>query len=84
MSDIRRKSDIKYFKKYYNGKVLILRITCPEETRIKRGWIFRQGIDDVESECDLDDYQDWDLIVENNGHIDGDEIINLIISKLEL
>ncbi|KAL9901199.1 probable phosphomevalonate kinase isoform X1 [Glossina fuscipes] len=82
VSDIRRKSDIKYFKECYNGKVLIVRITCSEETRIKRGWIFRHGVDDVESECDLDDYENWDLTVENNGHLDGDEIINLIISEL--
>uniref|UniRef100_A0A1A9W711 Phosphomevalonate kinase n=1 Tax=Glossina brevipalpis TaxID=37001 RepID=A0A1A9W711_9MUSC len=84
ISDIRRKSDIKYFKERYHDKVLIVRITCPEEIRIKRGWMYRHGIDDVESECDLDDYEHWDLTVENNEQLDGDEIINLIMNKFEL
>ncbi|XP_063930717.1 phosphomevalonate kinase-like isoform X2 [Zophobas morio] len=50
VSDIRRKTDVQWFK----------------NTRKNRGWIFTEGVDDVDSECNLDDFSDWDLQIKNS------------------
>ena len=100
VSDIRRKTDIEWFKQNYGEKIKIIRITASDEVRRRRGWIFTEGtitrnisnrsrftfvvlgVDDVTSECDLDDFLDWDLVIGNNdteGLEKGyDEIIQLI------
>nr|XP_974268.1 PREDICTED: phosphomevalonate kinase [Tribolium castaneum] len=67
VSDIRRKTDIHWFKNTYKDKIIkLIRIQADEVTRQKRGWVFTEGVDDVTSECDLDDFSDWDLIIKNN------------------
>lgn len=66
VSDIRRKTDIKWFQDTY-GKNLIrrIRIYADESVRQSRGWQFEPGVDDIQSECDLDDYFQWDLMIDN-------------------
>lgn len=81
VSDIRRKSDVKFFKETYGDKIVTIRITCPEIIRAERGWIYQLGVDDVPSECDLDDYEQWDLVIENNGSLKGDLLVDLIFTK---
>ncbi|XP_044258370.1 phosphomevalonate kinase isoform X2 [Tribolium madens] len=67
VSDIRRKTDIQWFKNTYKDKIIkLIRVEADEMTRQKRGWIFTEGVDNVTSECDLDDFNDWDLIIKNN------------------
>lgn len=78
VSDIRRKADIKWFKETFGDKIKLVRIFCPESLRIERGWKFTKGIDDIQSECDLDDFHDWDLLVENDGKKEIDEILGTI------
>lgn len=65
VSDIRRKTDIKYFKEegYY---IKTIRIEANDEVRKARGWVFEDGIDNVQSECDLDNFEQWDFKVDNN------------------
>ncbi|XP_063368272.1 phosphomevalonate kinase [Cydia amplana] len=65
VSDIRRKTDICWFKETYGNLIRTIRITADEDTRVKRGYKFKEGIDDVASECDLDDYTLWDLVIDN-------------------
>ncbi|KAI8434156.1 hypothetical protein MSG28_012277 [Choristoneura fumiferana] len=65
VSDIRRKTDIQWFTDTYPDLIRTIRITADEETRKKRGYSFKEGVDNVVSECDLDDYTLWDLVVEN-------------------
>lgn len=66
VSDIRRKTDIEFFRSHsYNIKTI--RINASQEVRKARGWTFQNGIDDVQSECDLDDFKQWDLVVHNDG-----------------
>ena len=80
LSDARRLCDIEYFKnseEFRNTKVLTIRICASNETRIKRGWTFTPGIDDKETECGLDQYQDWDFIIDNDGSNED------LIKKLE-
>lgn len=65
VSDVRRKTDIRWFKETYPELIRTIRITADKETRIKRGYQFATGVDDVASECDLDDYNDWDVVIDN-------------------
>lgn len=81
VSDIRRKTDIKYFRETFGSKVHLIRIKCDNCIREERGWKFQAGVDDIQSECDLDDWNDWDLVVENSGERDGDEILREIVEK---
>lgn len=43
VSDIRRKTDIEWFKQNYGEKVKIIRITAGDEVRKQRGWVFTEG-----------------------------------------
>jgi phosphomevalonate kinase len=49
--------------------------------RIDRGWKFEEGVDDIQSECDLDDFVEWDLVLENDGRRDVEEFLDEIIEK---
>ncbi|CRK90550.1 CLUMA_CG004254, isoform A [Clunio marinus] len=58
VSDIRRKTDIKWFRETFKDKIKLIRIKCDDEIRCKRGWKFEAGVDDIQSECDLDNWDD--------------------------
>ena len=71
--DCRRKSDIQFFKSVGTA-VATVRICSDEAAREKRGWQFTPGIDDAETECDLDDFE-FDFKIHNNiGTSDADLI----------
>ena len=65
IADVRRKTDIQFFDKFTNLK---LRVEASQETRQKRNWIFISGVDDGETENDLDSYQKWDFVIDNDGN----------------
>nr|CAD7257678.1 unnamed protein product [Timema shepardi] len=67
VSDIRRKSDLQWFRENFSNVVKCMRITSSDNIRTQRGWVFTPGVDDVESECGLDDVTDWDWLIYNNG-----------------
>ncbi|XP_003695278.1 phosphomevalonate kinase [Apis florea] len=66
VSDIRRKTDIQWFTENFKDICKTIRIESDDSIRIERGWTFVTGIDDAETECDLDDINTWDLKVTNN------------------
>uniref|UniRef100_A0A182SFX1 Phosphomevalonate kinase n=1 Tax=Anopheles maculatus TaxID=74869 RepID=A0A182SFX1_9DIPT len=73
VSDIRRKTDVRYFREMFGPeRIRTVRIEASEAIRAERGWRFQTGVDDVQSECDLDDYGSWDLLMRNE-HADGVE-----------
>ncbi|CAO1404430.1 unnamed protein product [Diamesa hyperborea] len=74
VSDIRRQNDIRWFRETFQNKVKLIRIKCDDQIRINRGWKFEDGIDNIQSECDLDDFNEWNLVVENDGLKDIDQI----------
>ncbi|XP_031332641.1 phosphomevalonate kinase isoform X2 [Photinus pyralis] len=43
VSDIRRKTDIKWFKATYGGQIRTVRISATEQTRVNRGFVFTKG-----------------------------------------
>ncbi|XP_066246163.1 phosphomevalonate kinase [Euwallacea similis] len=83
VSDIRRKSDIKWFKDNYSS-IKIIRIYADLEVRKARGWIFTSGVDDVVSECDLDDFSPWDMEFANNNNLEYKKTIEEIVNILPL
>nr|XP_024218718.1 phosphomevalonate kinase isoform X1 [Halyomorpha halys] len=83
VSDARRKTDIKWFKENYNNEIIKLyRIVCDDSIRKQRGWVFAKGIDDEETECGLDDFDDWDKIIQNNTVDEADAFINQTIEHV--
>ena len=52
ISDCRRPSDFEYFKNNFD-KILSVRIEASLQTREKRGFKFKHGVDDADSECAL-------------------------------
>lgn len=79
LTDARRLTDVHYFKnniKFQNSKIISLRITASDQTRKRRGWEFTDGIDNAETECGLDQYNQWDFVV-NNDATENDLMIQL-------
>ncbi|KAH8410246.1 hypothetical protein KR009_009853 [Drosophila setifemur] len=84
VSDVRRKNDIRWFQETYGlEKVQTVRLTSSPETRFARGWTFTEGIDDVPSECDLDDFVGFDLVVANDDEL-SHESIDELLEKMQL
>ncbi|XP_034475009.1 probable phosphomevalonate kinase [Drosophila innubila] len=85
VSDIRRKNDIRWFYETYGHEMIeTLRLTSNLETRRARGWQFTAGVDDVTSECDLDDHVTFDHVLENNAEDgDGDQLIDQLLTTLK-
>lgn len=79
ISDARRKTDLEFFFTNYPGVSKSIRIIASEETRQERNWEFVKGVDDAESECDLDDIQIWDFIVKNDN---DDRVMKSSVQKL--
>ncbi|XP_073819337.1 phosphomevalonate kinase isoform X2 [Musca autumnalis] len=84
VSDVRRMNDIRYFRETYGDKVVCVRLTCPEAVRVQRGFIYTTGIDDIESECGLDNFKNWDLILENDNKLSSNNLIESIIQTFSL
>lgn len=82
VSDIRRKTDIQFFRENYPDKLVLIRIKCDDEIRSNRGWIFQSGVDDIQSECNLDDFVGWDHEITNNGDIDAETLLAGILKIL--
>ncbi|EPB72429.1 putative phosphomevalonate kinase [Ancylostoma ceylanicum] len=59
----RRPTDIEYFQSNY--RTLTIRIEASTEERIRRGFVFVEGIDDMPSECALDEC-DHDMTIVND------------------
>ncbi|XP_020289757.1 probable phosphomevalonate kinase [Pseudomyrmex gracilis] len=82
VSDARRKTDIKWFKENFGDACKTIRIVCPDEIRKKRGWVYIPGIDDSETECDLDDVTVWDILINNDDNNDIEVIFQQLLDLI--
>ncbi|ALC38928.1 CG10268, partial [Drosophila busckii] len=84
VSDIRRKNDIRWFQETYGqAAVQTIRLTSQPETRKARGWLFTPGIDDVPSECDLDDgVFDYEL-TNDDEQVTGEQLVDRLLTMLK-
>jgi len=83
VSDCRRKTDLSYFTQNFGHRVKTVRIQAEDKIRRERGWEFTVSVDDAESECDLDDIENWDLILNNNGQETKDQLVQRVIDIIE-
>lgn len=84
VSDVRRKTDIKWFQATYGRERLkCIRIYADESVRQGRGWTFEQGVDDIQSECDLDDYFLWDMMCDNGDVSQTNTVLNELCDFVE-
>ena len=83
ISDCRRKTDFQFFdSKFTDDITMKIRIWASEEVRVKRGFSFQGGVDDAESECGLDDHENFDFIVENNGTVEPYELLKNVVNSI--
>jgi len=78
LSDARRPSDVNYFRDYSkdtNARFYGVRVSADIQTRESRGWKFTKDVDDTDSECALDGYEEWDVEFDNSY---GDKILEKI------
>ena len=86
--DLRIKSHLNYFKQLMKSelfnakyKCTFIHIEASEETKLKRGWI-KKPCDSDFTETDLDDYNNFDIVIKNDSSID--DLNNNIKLKLML
>lgn len=65
VSDARRLSDLQWFLSEFPQQTRSVRVQSSEQTRTQRGWSFKTGVDDAESECGLDSCVKFDWIITN-------------------
>lgn len=88
VSDIRRRTDIDYFRQLGSDvepriRIVTVRIRVDDSVRVRRGWTFQQGIDDVASECDLDGVENWDIVVNNEGLATSSDAMEKLIRIID-
>ncbi|CAG0879129.1 unnamed protein product [Cyprideis torosa] len=67
VSDVRRWSDMEVFDTLQGTAVKRIKVTASPDTRKRRNFVFTPGVDDAGTECDLDPYEKWDLVIHNDG-----------------
>ena len=83
VTDARRKTDLDFFFKFYTNVSKTVRIVADESTRSNRNWNFVEGIDNCETECDLDTFDNWSFIIYNNNDHEMEQCLNDLISFVE-
>jgi len=77
VSDCRRKTDFQFFKENFGERVVKVRVEASKEARAERGWVFTPSVDDMETECGLDDTE-HDIVIDNS----GSEEIEILLEPL--
>jgi len=62
-------------------RVITVRVEASQDTRRARGWVFASGVDDAESECGLDAYEPWDVVLKNDDGFDLHEHLAKLTKK---
>lgn len=82
VTDCRRPSDVDYFKCHQEVNcrpILLLRVDSSLAAREQRGFQFKVGIDDADTECALDRFQLWHDQIANNG---DNECLQRVLSNI--
>ena len=86
--DVRHKFEIDFYEKY-NFTIIKIRINTDDKIKKSRGWKYDKIIDEDITETDLDNYVDWDFVLNNNqngtNHIDRfiESLLKIINSKID-
>ena len=76
----RRPGDVAFFLENV-PRVITVRVEASQDTRRARGWVFASGVDDAESECGLDVYEPWDVVLKNEDEADVHEQLAVLTKK---
>ena len=80
ISDARRPGDVAFFQENV-PTVITVRVEASQDARRARGWAFASGVDDAESECGLDAYENWDIVLNNDDGADLHEHLAVLTKK---
>eukprot|EP00116_Pleurobrachia_bachei_P010973 sb/3471235/ len=69
VTDTRRESDIKWFRETYTVPILTVRVEAGLDVRSQRGWVWTDGVDNVTSECGLDNFSHDRVLHNDVGYI---------------
>ena len=83
ISDCRRKTDFKFFEELFPESCRRIRVSASEEVRKQRGFEHQPGVDDAESECGLDDVQDFHYRIANNGDQEALKLLEEVIKDVQ-
>ena len=86
LTDARLQTDIEYFREYakkMDFTFICLRVVADTQTRQQRGWTYVEGVDDVPSECGLDEYNQWDFIFSNSNDDNVEKDIDNLCIKVK-
>ena len=82
--DCRHQGDFDVFEKCFPGLCLKIRVEASIEVRESRGFTFKEGIDDNDSECGLDDPKGgFHFVIRNDGLEIPDVLLRDLISHLQ-
>lgn len=82
VSDCRRTTDFQFFQENFPGKCRTIRIQASDEARKSRGFVFQAGVDDKESECGLDNHDQFDYVIQNDGQLAAQEILAPLVKDI--
>ncbi|KAI6659755.1 Phosphomevalonate kinase-like [Oopsacas minuta] len=71
ISDVRRHSDVSYFRQKYN--CVTVKVAATQSVREERGFKFVDGVDNAQSECGLDNLE-CDITIQNDGTVPLPEV----------
>lgn len=65
-------SDCRFLNEYetcqkFTDRVFPIRVNANDSVRIDRGWRHSAKVDDDPSECQLDSFEHWRFVIQNNG-----------------
>lgn len=84
VADARRPTDLEYFKSNFPNSSVFVRITASMQTRNSRGWKFVDGVDNVNSECALDEGFHWDVLLNNDNSEECEMELDRFLSVIKI
>jgi len=85
ITDVRLKSDVKNLTELAQGRLVLIRVQASDAKRNSFGWVFDAIIDEHKTEIDLDSYDTWNRVIDNNGSLEdlkaiAKEVVNQSIA----
>jgi hypothetical protein len=79
IDDVKYHTEIEFFKKYFNDRLLLVRIEASNDIREKRGWNSQIDIDD---DSQLDINAQWSFVFSNNEEDNFNEQLNNLLKMI--
>jgi len=80
IDDVKYHAEIEFFKKYFNDRLLLVRIEASNDIRQKRGW---NDQIDVNDDSQLDTNVQWSFVFSNNEEDNFNEQMNNLLKMID-